>query len=51
MLQSYTDTETYSEKREKVMRAENEIKKHIGNDDFWDRVRAMDTKTILKQIS
>lgn len=51
MLSSYTDTESYAEKKERTMKAEMEIKKHIDNDDFWDRVRAMDTKTILSQIS
>jgi hypothetical protein len=51
MLLSYTDTESYTEKKERTMKAEIEIKKHIDNDDFWDRVRAMDTKTILSQIS
>lgn len=51
MLWAFTDTESYSEKRERSIRAENEIKSHIDNDDFWDRVRAMDTKTVLLQIS
>lgn len=50
MLAAYPDTETYQEKQQKARKRENAFKDE-GWDDFRDRVRAMDTKTVLKKVS
>lgn len=51
MLKAYSDTMTASEKKEQAQRKEDQIRKEIDNDDFWERVKAMDTKAMLQKIS
>lgn len=51
MLEAYKDTTTLSEKKEKAQKREEQFRKELWDDDFWDRVRAMDTKQMLSQIS
>lgn len=50
MLDAYTDTETYQEKQSKLRKKENDFIDQSW-DNFWNRVRDMDTKTMLKKIS
>ena len=50
MLKAYPDTETYQDKQAKVRKKEQDFVNESW-DDFWDRVRAMDTKTVLQKIS
>ena len=51
MLKAYPDTETLSEKEQKALKKEAQLKKAIWNDDTWDRIRAMDSKSMLEKIS
>ena len=51
MLKAFPDTETLSEKEQKAIKKEAQLKKAIWNDDAWDRIRAMDCKTMLEKIS
>lgn len=51
MLQAYSDTMTISEKREQAQKKEEYVKKELWDDDFWERVKAMDTKAMLQKIS
>lgn len=51
MLKAFPDTETLSEKEQKAIKKESQLKNAIWNDDAWDRIRAMDCKTMLEKIS
>ena len=51
MLKAFPDTETLSEKEQKAIKKEQQLKQAIGNDDAWDRIRAMDSKSMLERIS
>lgn len=51
MLKAYPDIETLSEKEQKALKKEAQLKKAIWNDDTWDRIRAMDSKAMLEKIS
>lgn len=51
MLNAFPDTETLAEKEAKAIKKEQQLKQAIGSDDTWDRIRAMDSKTMLEKIS
>lgn len=51
MLQAYSDTMTISEKREQAQKREEQFKKELWDDDFWERIKAMDTKTMILKLS
>lgn len=51
MLKVFPDTETLSEKEQKAIKKETQLKKAVWNDDAWERIRAMDCKTMLEKIS
>lgn len=51
MLQAYSDTMTISEKREQAQKKEEQFKKELWDDDFWERIKAMDTKTMILKLS
>ncbi len=51
MLKAFPDTETLSEKEQKAIKKEQQLKQAIWNDDAWDRIRAMDSKAMLEKIS
>lgn len=51
MLKAFPDTETLSEKEQKAIKKEAQLKKAVWNDDAWERIRAMDCKTMLEKIS
>ena len=51
MLKAFPDTETLNEKEQRAIKKEAQLKNAIWNDDTWDRIRAMDCKTMLEKIS
>ena len=51
MLKAYPDTETLADKEARAIKKEAQLKQAIGNDDTWDRIRAMDSKAMLEKIS
>lgn len=51
MFSAFPDTETLAEKEAKAIKKEQQLKQAIGSDDTWDRIRAMDSKTMLEKIS
>lgn len=51
MLKAFPDTETLADKEARVIKKEAQLKQAIGNDDTWDRIRAMDSKAMLEKIS
>lgn len=51
MLAAFPDTETIAEKEAKAIKKQEQIRKAIWNDDTWDRIRAMDSVTMLEKIS
>lgn len=51
MLKAYPDTETLADKEARAIKKETQLKQAIGNDDTWDRIRAMDSKAMLEKIS
>lgn len=51
MLNAFPDTETLNDKKQKAIKKEAQIKQAVWNDDTWDRIRAMDCKTMLEKIS
>ena len=51
MLKAFPDTETLADKEARAIKKEAQLKQAIGNDDTWDRIRAMDSKAMLEKIS
>lgn len=51
MLKAFPDTETLADKEARAIKKEQQLKQAIWNDDTWDRIRAMDCKTMLEKIS
>ena len=51
MLKAFPDTETLADKEARAIKKEAQLKNAIWNDDTWDRIRAMDCKTMLEKIS
>lgn len=51
MLKAYPDTETLAEKEQRAIKKEQQLKQAIWNDDTRDRIRAMDSKSMLEKIS
>lgn len=51
MLKAFPDTETLANKEARAIKKEAQLKNAIWNDDTWDRIRAMDCKTMLEKIS
>lgn len=51
MFKAFPDTETLSEKEQKAIKKEQQLKQAIWNDDARDRIRAMDSKAMLEKIS
>ena len=51
MLKAFPDTETLADKEARAIKKESQLKQAIGNDDTWDRIRAMDSKAMLEKIS
>ena len=51
MLKAFPDTESASEKKQKAIKKEVQLRQAVWNDDTRDRIRAMDCKAMLERLS
>lgn len=51
MFNAFPDTESISEKKQKAIKKEQQLRQAIWNDGARDRIRAMDCKAMLERIS
>jgi len=51
MLTAYPNTKSLSEIKQSMLVKESKARDDVGGDYYWDRVKNMDTKTMLSEIS
>jgi hypothetical protein len=51
MLNAYNNHKSITEIKQSVVEKQNIFRKSFDNDYFWDRVKAMDSMSVLERLS